>query len=1150
MHMPRRRAPPFADGDGVKTPKHVRRPALSHSTASRSAISRSSVSSAAVSHSTVSRSSVSSAAINRSAISHSAINRSATSRSAISRSTASRSSVSSTAASSAAKASGRGESIPKQPSSCVDSKAGDVYGVSPQRQEGSQRTPLVFVNIHDKRELFVVPPDYPYKYSSAVAEGSVDDMVYPLLPKMVRTPRRTLVPFCGLGDYRGDSSIVSPLDTQLSQMVKRAIDNNDRDLLAVSPGKDSILSQVSLALPHLTPSQEHVKRRRHSLFAKQWKRNAINDCLYNFYASRFKGRDDATVKENVIASAAGNETAQRLIESALARKRHAPSEPKNAMTRNWISSGPVYCKSLSDVLKTYYEYLYSKQEGNGVLKRKVAATSRYFFEILAEAKDCERKMRERELVTEERLYGRKDFIADIERENQNNRNRCKKMYTMYLQCQKRCEEMSRHLRDRVAQQAAAMGPGPSPAPVPVPVPERVQPPPVRPGPHSAASHDITEDTAMNAAHVPQQQYDLEDCKTTAPASGPATGEGDREVGQMSQTAERLTQAESNVCHEIVLSLPALPTQEDLGTQSRNGGSASAGTATPSRHDFSCDTPNRDKTVISGQMGSSSAWDVATSAQNRSIQLVSSCIPSSRVRPRETLTPTKRLGDRSVTDSIANCSKSPSSAMAAGSRQGGPITPSFRCNSNSAREQDTPFANRLSSVGHVNKRIYSKMEEKGELEGYRALLSELNALLFADGGSVLGFSKLPPALSWLDETDNCRPTVPPSQENFRDGTLYTTCSYAEIKLMKVLQGGICALRSKNRSKDMEAAILQQIIDVNSELLELKKKLDNGRCALYKKLKRDWAERNSKWAGFPPLKRGYRLLNMLGKGGFAEVWEVLDPITLTVQAAKLHILSVDMNPVERGNVVMRVKNEIDIHKTCRSHKNIVNMKACFEMGDNMLATILELCDDGDLDHYIKLHAPVPEKLALTWTYQILEGLHYMKTLPEGRVHHCDLKPGNILKHRGDVKLADFGLSKMVPHHSTRELWGGGGTIFYQPPECLLANFRNKQIVLTDKIDIWAVGCILYEMLYNARPFGFIGGRRSLSGTQQHMQKLLYCITERMYQAILSGVKFPPNDRVSEDCRDLISRFLAFEPNMRPSIEEAMSAPVFHAELSGCI
>lgn len=243
---------------------------------------------------------------------------------------------------------------------------------------------------------------------------------------------------------------------------------------------------------------------------------------------------------------------------------------------------------------------------------------------------------------------------------------------------------------------------------------------------------------------------------------------------------------------------------------------------------------------------------------------------------------------------------------------------------------------------IRRKMYRKMEEQGELDGYASILKELSDHIFSHGrGHSYPFHTFLSQLSWLNETDDTRPTIPPSQDSFRDGTLYTTCVYAEIRLMIILRATLTAFNDGLDGKKLEAMV-QQIIDSNNELYELKRKLDSGRCALYKKLKLHWAERNSKWNCFPPLKRGYRLLNMLGKGGFAEVWEVFDPITLTVHAAKLHILSPDMELTERGNVVMRVKNEIDIHKSCRTHQHIVDMKACFEMGDNMLATILELCE----------------------------------------------------------------------------------------------------------------------------------------------------------------------------------------------------------------
>uniref|UniRef100_A0A3B0NEY2 Protein kinase, putative n=1 Tax=Theileria annulata TaxID=5874 RepID=A0A3B0NEY2_THEAN len=132
--------------------------------------------------------------------------------------------------------------------------------------------------------------------------------------------------------------------------------------------------------------------------------------------------------------------------------------------------------------------------------------------------------------------------------------------------------------------------------------------------------------------------------------------------------------------------------------------------------------------------------------------------------------------------------------------------------------------------------------------------------------------------------------------------------------------------------------------------------------------------------------------------------------------------------------------------------------------------------------------------------------MKTLPEGRVHHCVVRPDE-----------------------NEVYWGGGGTIWYQPPECLLANTKpNVKVPLTDKVS-------------KSRPFGKFCNKSSLS--------------ERLYKEAKSGVKFPQTYKVSEDCKvclflvsdlqKLIQSFLSVDPNDRPSIEEALNCPIFYFE-----
>ncbi|BAM41769.1 protein kinase [Theileria orientalis strain Shintoku] len=951
--------------------------------------------------------------------------------------------------------------------------------------------PLVFVNSNDKEEVFVVPSDYPYKLNRVnlpennSSHNSGSNAEYPVLPKLVKTPRRTLIAYSPSLTDQIENMYKVPFDELFGDDVAKFLDNKEAENgLDISSERAYSVSNKFI--------QEIKKHRRHYVFCKQWKRNLIQNYLVNYYMEKYSENLNG-FKNEFKSKVLNNKEFSRLFEENKQINDLESNYKSNDNIRDWRKFNPSYFKSINDMLNKYHDYLYKEQEKNKKLKHKASSVSRYFFEILAEAKECERKMYECELIAEENTYGRRDFISEFHRETNMLKKRWRKLYTVSFACLRRTWDRNR--RGARGIQATPTRRNMVQRPI---QPENIETQsterdmvgvnqnmetyidnrnenttPIDPAMNTAMNtHHNSENYNSNYTDEYQNNNYNSSRDTTIPYGGGVSNE---------------TNAKDTSATQINMEVMSEDEERNMDSKTKSG-----------NMNAECDDNNMTSTSSNADKSNQTPAASARFNQNNPIQLV-------QRDQNTTTTPSRMRNTTSSTHSVGSYNDV---------------------------DHNEVFSARVPSGG-VNKWIYSKMEERGEMDGYHQLLHELGTLMFAGGSQVLGFTSMPQQLDWLDETDTNRVTVPPSQDTFRDGTLYTTCCYAEIKLMKVLQSSLYMMKTvKNRGRELVALVLEQILEANSELFDLKKKLDNGRSALYKKLKLHWAERNSKWGGFPPLKRGYRLLNMLGKGGFAEVWEVFDPITLTVQAAKLHILSHDMDAVERGNVVMRVKNEIDIHKTCRTHPNIVNMKACFEMGDNMLATILELCDDGDLDHYIKLHGPVPEKLAITWTYQILQGLLYMKTLPEGRVHHCDLKPGNILNHRGNIKLADFGLSKMASHDATEVYWGGGGTIWYQPPECLMANTRaNAKVPLSDKIDIWAVGCILYEMLFNSRPFGTFCSKSSLS--------------ERVYQEAILGVKFPQTYKVSDDCKKLIRAFLAVDPNDRPSIEEALSSQIFYCE-----
>lgn len=131
-------------------------------------------------------------------------------------------------------------------------------------------------------------------------------------------------------------------------------------------------------------------------------------------------------------------------------------------------------------------------------------------------------------------------------------------------------------------------------------------------------------------------------------------------------------------------------------------------------------------------------------------------------------------------------------------------------------------------------------------------------------------------------------------------------------------------------------------------------------------------------------------------------------------------------------------------------------------------MEVCEGGDLDQHLKKHGSLPEKEAKAITVQVLDVLKYLSQSAPRRVIHYDLKPPNILFDAlGQARVTDFGLSKEVNPGETmgQDLTSrGAGTYWYLPPECF-----DTRPVISSKVDVWSLGCIVFQMVYGRRPFG---------------------------------------------------------------------------------
>ncbi|KAF8660655.1 hypothetical protein HU200_057567 [Digitaria exilis] len=295
------------------------------------------------------------------------------------------------------------------------------------------------------------------------------------------------------------------------------------------------------------------------------------------------------------------------------------------------------------------------------------------------------------------------------------------------------------------------------------------------------------------------------------------------------------------------------------------------------------------------------------------------------------------------------------------------------------------------------------------------------------------------------------------------------------------------------------------------------LEKGR--LIREMKRLRDEDGSRFNNFQILHHRYALLNLLGKGGFSEVYKAFDLVEYKYVACKLHGLNAQWSEEKKQSYIRHAIREYNIHKTL-VHPNIVRLWDIFEIDHNTFCTVLEYCSGKDLDAVLKATPILPEKEARIIIVQIFQGLVYLNKRGQ-KIIHYDLKPGNVLFDEvGVAKVTDFGLSKIVEDDvgsQGMELTSqGAGTYWYLPPECF---DLSKTPFISSKVDVWSAGVMFYQMLFGRRPFGH-------DQTQERILREDTIINARR-------VEFPSKPAVSNEAKDLIRRCLTYNQSERPDV-----------------
>ena len=245
-------------------------------------------------------------------------------------------------------------------------------------------------------------------------------------------------------------------------------------------------------------------------------------------------------------------------------------------------------------------------------------------------------------------------------------------------------------------------------------------------------------------------------------------------------------------------------------------------------------------------------------------------------------------------------------------------------------------------------------------------------------------------------------------------------------------------------------------------------------------------------FVPVKTSRKILDV---GTYGEVQLMQNTTNNKLYAIKIIRKSLVSNVIPL-KILLR---EIMIHKTL-IHPNIVRLVDHFE-DITKIFLVLEFVEKGSLFDLIRRKIKLSESEACEIFIQACTGLNY---LHENDIVHRDIKPENLLISKDDtIKICDFGWSAAQSEKRVTFC----GTLDYMSPEMINSEPH------TTKLDIWAVGVLLYEMLHGSPPY------RGKNPKEQ-------------YRLIASG-NYTIAPHISKSASQLIRSILQLKPENRPSV-----------------